>query len=105
MRKQKVGKRIGGDILEQKKTYLWNEMWANLDEVGRQKVEGAYKLHEEETIVFIKSLMIETEADKSTLSLATKYMNKSSDLLEQLNCPNDKGFINEILELLSNRES
>ncbi|MBT8326617.1 MAG: polyprenyl synthetase family protein, partial [Bacteroidia bacterium] len=103
--KAKVGKRIGGDILEKKKTYLWNEMWSSLNPTEQQQINEAYKLSEEETIQFVKSKMKETKASNATLELAQYYTNTSLNLLADLEFPNDKSYLEEIVQILSGRES
>lgn len=103
--KAKVGKRIGGDILEKKKTYLWNEMWTSLDEAAKQEIKQAYELHEEETIQIVKAKMVTTKASEATLQLAQSYTDKSLDVLSRLSFPNDKAYLEEIVQLLAGRES
>lgn len=101
----KVGKRIGGDILEKKKTYLWNEMWNNLDTHGKDEAIKMYSHSEHAIITFIKSKMDETGAKVSTLQKAEEYSEKSSDVLRDLNSIGDKEYLEQILEMLANRES
>lgn len=101
----KVGKRIGGDILEKKKTYLWNEMWNNLNAETKSEVMTIYSHPEQEIITFIKSKMDETGAKVSTLQKAEEYSEKSSDVLRDLNSKGDKEYLEQILEMLASRES
>ena len=101
----KVGKRIGGDILEKKKTYLWNEMWNELNAETKGEVMTIYSHPEQEIITFIKSKMDETGAKVSTLQKAEEYSEKSSDVLRDLNSKGDKEYLEQILEMLASRES
>ena len=103
--KAKVGKRIGGDILEKKKTYLWNEMWHSLTPQEIQTINNAYQLEEEETIRTVKAMMKKTKASDATLHLAQTYTEKSLSVLSDLHFPNDKSYLEEIVEILAGRES
>ena len=103
--KAKVGKRIGGDILEKKKTYLWNEMWHSLTPQEIQTINNAYQLEEEETIRTVKAMMKKTKASDATLHLAQTYTEKSLAVLSDLHFPNDKSYLEEIVEILAGRES
>ena len=101
----KVGKRIGGDILERKKTYLWNAMWEVLNPNQRQEVLAAFEKDEEYTIQWVKRKMEETGAKNAVQQLAEKYTAKTEDHLKALECPGSKDYLTEIIHLLSERES
>ncbi len=103
--KAKVGKRIGGDILEKKKTYLWNEMWHKLDLNEQQIITDAYNLSDEECISIVKQNMSKTGAADATLDLANKYTNQSKKLLSELNVSGNKAYLEELTAMLANRES
>ena len=103
--KAKVGKRIGGDILEKKKTFLWNEMWSSLNDEEKQTINASYSQSEEETIEVVKSMMTQKNADHATLQLAQDYTVKSLNVLAKLRFPNDKSYLEEIVKLLAGRES
>ncbi len=101
----KVGKRIGGDILERKKTYLWNAMWSTLRSSQKEEVDSWYNMSEEETIEKVRALMIEVGADQITLQLAQKYTQDCQLQLEELAVEGDRSYLAEIVELLVSRES
>ncbi len=102
----KVGKRIGGDILEKKKTYLWNEMWNSLDAHAKDETMSLYTTHpEKEIIALVKSKMDETGAKYSTIQKAQEYSEKSSSKLQDLKSVGDKKYLEEIVEMLASRES
>ncbi len=102
----KVGKRIGGDILEKKKTYLWNEMWSRLDATAHQEIEAVYTKPEVEIIDFVKTKMNESGAKDYTLELAQKYTSKSLTALNSFDTPSgDKTYLEEIVKMLAGRES
>lgn len=101
----KVGKRIGGDILERKKTFLWNELWIRSTTEQRNEIMNSYSEGEEETISKIKSLMEQTGAKEATLKLAQQYSQRSSALLDTMQVKGDKQYLQEIVALLSERES
>jgi geranylgeranyl diphosphate synthase type II len=100
----KVGKRIGGDILEQKKTYLWNEMWNRLSAEKRDEVLAAYTTKDEEGIIaFVKGLMVETQADQACLDLAQDYAAKGRNFLNSLQTDGNAEYLAEVMELLAAR--
>ncbi|MDB4107315.1 polyprenyl synthetase family protein [Bacteroidia bacterium] len=101
----KVGKRIGGDILEKKKTYLWNEMWSRIDEDQRAAVLASYS-SEESAIAFVKQTQENTGAKDFTLKLAQDYTSKGLTALDSFNTTlGDKGYLEEIVKMLAGRES
>lgn len=100
----KVGKRIGGDILEKKKTYLWNEMWSRLNEEERTAVLASYS-SEESAIAFVKQTQESSGAKDFTLKLAQKYTDQSLSALTELNTSGDKTYLEEIVQMLAGRES
>jgi geranylgeranyl diphosphate synthase type II len=101
----KVGKRIGGDILEKKKTYLWNEMWAVLDVQQRKELLESYGENEAYTISVVKEYMDKTEARNRTLTLAQSYTNESLTLIQHLKTSGDKSYLKEIVTMLAGREN
>lgn len=102
----KVGKRIGGDILEKKKTYLWNEMWSRIDATAQQEIEAIYSQSEPEIIAFIKTKMDESGAKDFTLDLAQDYTSKSLTALDRfIASTGDKTYLEEIVKMLAGRKS
>lgn len=101
----KVGKRIGGDILEKKKTYLWNEMWAVLDVQQRKELLESYGENEAYTISVVKEYMDKTEARNRTLTLAQSYTDESLTLIQHLKTSGDKSYLKEIVTMLAGREN
>ena len=102
----KVGKRIGGDILEKKKTYLWNEMWSRIDATAQQEIEAIYSQSEPEIIAFIKTKMDESGAKDFTLDLAQDYTSKSLTALDSfIASTGDKTYLEEIVKMLASRKS
>ena len=83
----KVGKKIGGDILENKKTVLFHMAIANSNKSQKEKILELYSLKEnssEDKINKITSLFIETKADKSSLELVDQYTQKAIKLINCL---------------------
>ncbi|MEN8696909.1 MAG: polyprenyl synthetase family protein [Bacteroidia bacterium] len=102
----KVGKRIGGDILEKKKTYLWNEMWSRIDATAQQEIKTIYSQSEPEIIAYIKTKMDESGAKDFTLDLAQDYTSKSLTALDSfIASTGDKTYLEEIVKMLAGRKS
>jgi|TARA_B110000971_G_scaffold35311_1_gene33337 geranylgeranyl diphosphate synthase type II len=100
----KVGKRIGGDILEKKKTYLWNEMWSRLNDEEKNNVLASYS-SETSAIAHVKETMDSSGAKDYTLKLAQEYTDLSLNGLQHFNTSGDKSYLEEIVHMLAGRES
>jgi geranylgeranyl diphosphate synthase type II len=100
----KVGKRIGGDILEKKKTYLWNEMWSRLNDEEKNNVLASYS-SETSAIAHVKETMDHSGAKNYTLKLAQEYTTQSLNSLQDFNTSGDKSYLEEIVHMLAGRES
>ena len=95
----KVGKKIGGDILENKKTVLFHMAIANSNESQKKQILELYSVKEnssEDKIDKITSLFIETKADESSLELVDQYTKKAIKLINCLSFDQTKknDFIN-----------
>ena len=98
-RSNKVGKKIGGDILENKKTVLFHTAIENSNESQKEKILELYSSKENlsgDKINKITSLFIETKADKSSLDLVDQYTQKAIKLINCLSFDQTKknDFIN-----------
>lgn len=104
--KAKVGKKIGGDILNKKKTFLWNEMWTNLNQEEIDSINHVFETsNDDEIIEFIKRKMQSTKADQKTLHLVEQYTSSSHSILDHLSKIGNTEYLEEILTLLSKREN
>lgn len=101
----KIGKRIGGDILEKKKTYLWNEMWTKIGNAERMEINTLYTEPENEIITIVKSHMEQTGAKAATLALAEHYSRQSLETLAQIKTTGDQSYLLEIVQMLAGREN
>ncbi len=104
--KAKVGKKIGGDILNKKKTFLWNEMWSNLDKKEIEALNHVFESSNDDDIIeFVKRKMQSTKADKKTLELAQDYASNNHSILDRISNTGDKEYLKDIMTLLSKREN
>lgn len=104
--KAKVGKKIGGDILNKKKTFLWNEMWANLNSQEKKSLNTIFESGTDSEIIdYVKDKMKSTGADKKTLQLAQNHAARNGHILSQMSSEGNKDYLNEIMTLLSKREN
>ena len=104
--KAKVGKKIGGDILNKKKTFLWNEMWSNLDKKEIEAFNHVFESSNDDDIIeFVKRKMQSTKADKKTLELAQDYASNNHSILDRISNNGDKEYLKDIMTLLSKREN
>ena len=104
--KAKVGKKIGGDILNKKKTFLWNEMWANLNKQEKKSLDHIFESGTDSEIIHhVKDKMKSSGADEKTLQLAQKHVVSNNYILSQISTDGDKDYLLEIMTLLSKREN
>lgn len=100
----KVGKRIGGDILEKKKTFLWNSL---MKELGDKEVEKIHTLRDDmdpdEYIDFVRTLMTSYSIDKACLALAKERHELALKMLAELPPSEQAFYLEEIFELLAAR--
>lgn len=101
-----VGKRIGNDILEKKKTFLWNFMYTTFSENEKTALNQMYAQNDEETIIdWVKNKMTISGAKAQTLQLAEDYAKKAQTLFNNLQIQHDATGLDEILQLLNQRKN
>lgn len=87
------GKQIGGDIIENKKTYLYLKA---LELGGNQEKEQLLHLYSisakenQDKITSVKEIFRTTKADLATREAIEDYTQKAFDILEQMDIPADK---------------
>ncbi|MDG1219221.1 MAG: polyprenyl synthetase family protein [Flavobacteriaceae bacterium] len=88
----KFGKKIGGDILENKKTYLYLKAIEFLSEDRKNQLLGLYTNNNssEEKIKTTKALFEESGSVDYTVKEIKKYTNSAFEILESLNISAEK---------------
>ena len=88
----KFGKKIGGDILENKKTYLYLKAIEFLGEDKKNQLLGLYTNNNssEEKIKITKALFEESGSVDHTIKEIKKYTNSAFEILESLNISAEK---------------
>ncbi|TDS61523.1 polyprenyl synthetase family protein [Myroides indicus] len=88
------GKTIGGDILENKKTYLYLKAIINGKPSQQEELENFFStaICSDETVKIqrVKELFIETGSAKDSLQLIKEYTKKALDILEQMDISEKK---------------
>ncbi|MBB1138268.1 polyprenyl synthetase family protein [Myroides sp. WP-1] len=96
------GKRIGGDILENKKTFLYLKALENANPKQREALEGFYAsvtcADEEQKISSVKQLFVETGSQEASLKLIEQYTEEALHILADLAIEEDK---KELLRVFS----
>ncbi len=96
------GKRIGGDILENKKTFLFLKALELADEQQKEKLLAHYATtnceNEVAKIDEVKELFVATGSEKASMLLIEQYTNKALEVLEGLAIKEDK---KELLRVFS----
>jgi len=101
------GKQIGGDIIENKKTYLYIKALEFSDESNIKQLEHLYDTHPadvENKIETIKQIFIVSGSSEATKTAIENYTNKAFAVLEHLNISeNKKAILRQFGEQLMNR--
>jgi len=87
------GKQVGGDIIENKKTYLYLIALQNSSSDDAQQLEHLFSIspaHTEDKIATVKQQFIESGAAKATQEKIAFYTSKAFDALETLRISEDK---------------
>ncbi len=96
------GKTIGGDILENKKTYLYLKALINANAEQKQELITFFSTTEgndAEKVKRVKELFVETASATDSQALIKEYTEKALSILEAMDIPADK---KEVLRVFSN---
>jgi geranylgeranyl diphosphate synthase type II len=101
------GKQVGGDIIENKKTYLYLKAVALSDEKIAEQLTQLFSINSkenEEKINAVKTIFVESGAAASTQEAIHFYTFKAFETLEKLNISSDKkNMLREFGEKMMNR--
>lgn len=104
---KKFGKQVGGDIIENKKTYLYLKARAFSDETNKMNLEGLFSQatnNKEDKIRQVKHIFEKSGAVKATQNEIEHYTKKAFAVLENLNISNAKKLVlREFGQQLMNR--
>jgi geranylgeranyl diphosphate synthase, type II len=90
------GKQVGGDIIENKKTYLYLKAIEFSEENDKQQLLNLFATQPEdntEKIELVKNIFNTSGASKATQDAIANYTEKAFETLEQMNITNDKKMI------------
>lgn len=100
------GKQVGGDILENKKTYLYLKAMEFGSEVQKKELLELYQSSDEGKIEKVKSLFLATGASDATLQAIESYTQSAFDVLNRLTVDDEKkSYLKNLGERLMNRKS
>ncbi|AEH00575.1 polyprenyl synthetase family protein [Lacinutrix sp. 5H-3-7-4] len=87
------GKQVGGDIIENKKTYLYLKAIENLETSEKKQIEQLFSVNlqdNDDKIETVKEFFVKSEAAKATQAEIENYTNKAFAVLETLNISEEK---------------
>lgn len=87
------GKQVGGDIIENKKTYLFLRAYGEANKEERDSLEQLFSIQPNNTsdkIASVKSIYQDTKADVLTKQAIEDYTNKAFSILNTLTIETDK---------------
>ncbi len=90
---ESFGKRIGGDILENKKTYLYLRAVQRASDEEKKKLIGAFTTEvadEEQKIAQVKALFLATGSVDDSKNLIASYTQKALSILDLMDIEEDK---------------
>lgn len=88
----KIGKKVGGDILENKKTVLFHIALSKSNQKNKNKLIALYSSKDKitEKITKVKSIFKESESHLETKKIINNYTTKALNNLEKLNIVEEK---------------
>ncbi|WP_224484945.1 polyprenyl synthetase family protein [Robertkochia aurantiaca] len=89
---EKFGKQVGGDIIENKKTYLYLKAIEMLPQKDADQLKHLYTIapaDPEQKIISVKELVTGSGADRITLEAIESYTQKALDILDSIECEED----------------
>lgn len=103
---EKFGKRIGNDILTNKKTFLYLKAFEDAKPNQRIKLQNAFEINNpEQKIKQVIAIFKELDIDKKTESTINKFFNDAVDDINSLNISEEnKKFLIDFSRKLINRE-
>lgn len=87
------GKQVGGDIIENKKTYLYLKALQHADKVQKSELKRLFSIqpeNSEEKIQKVKKLFVSTGADDATRKAIEDYTFKAFETLQKLDINEEK---------------
>jgi geranylgeranyl diphosphate synthase type II len=105
---EKVGKRIGNDILAHKKTYMMLRLHEAMAQSNPHAVHDLYNqdLSEDDLIRTVQSWYIEQGIDQEAKQLIQSYYDKAIQLFDEIQVPSErKSTLRELMYQLHHRES
>lgn len=87
------GKQVGGDIIENKKTYLYLKALQKADDISREQLKELFYMQPEdsaEKIELVKNIFTISGADAETRKAIEEYTHKAFDTLTQLDIEENK---------------
>ncbi|MUV04849.1 polyprenyl synthetase family protein [Flavobacterium rakeshii] len=87
------GKQVGGDIIENKKTYLYLMALHHGDDAGKEQLKELFCLQPEnsdEKVEIVKNIFTTSGADAQTKKAIEEYTLKAFDMLEKLDIDDSK---------------
>ena len=86
-----VGKSIGGDIIENKKTAMFHLSLSNSDNLQKEELIKLYNNYNQtDKISKVKKIFKDTGSDSKTLDLVKEYTNRALLSIEKLSISNEK---------------
>ena len=87
------GKQVGGDIIENKKTYLYLKAMSSGSEMMTKELEHLYSIQPKESetkVNAVRSIFEKTKADEATRVAIADYTAKAFQVLDNIELENDK---------------
>ncbi|WP_282074776.1 polyprenyl synthetase family protein [Maribacter aquivivus] len=101
------GKQVGGDIIENKKTYLYLKALNSGSKIMKQELEHLYSIQPKESeskVKAVRSIFEKTEADKATKVAISDYTAKAFEVLDEMEIEQEnKDLLKQFGENLMNR--
>jgi len=105
---ENFGKQVGGDIISNKKTYLYLTALSNCNEKDKKRLVNLFSESPEDPsqkIIEVKKLYLESGAAKQSLEEIANFTKKANTIIEKLNInKNNKNLLRSFSDQLMNRK-
>jgi geranylgeranyl diphosphate synthase type II len=102
---EKIGKKPGGDIRANKKTFLMLKSRELANENILVEMDGALLKEDDTKVEHVRNLFLELNIDEHSKDIINQYSNKSFDYLNKISLPEEKKiYLRNLAEWLLNRQ-
>jgi geranylgeranyl diphosphate synthase type II len=102
---EKIGKKPGGDIRANKKTFLMLKSRELANEEVLMQMDTVLTQEDDSKVEYVRNLFLELNIDEHSKDIINRYSDKSFDYLDKISLPAErKAYLRSLAEWLLNRQ-